>query len=66
MSVDDAKVVELSNWAVETIGNGYNLREIKKAEYQVNFNYIYVQVKLCIFSFQLHRLIEMVILSIHT
>ena len=38
LSVDDAKVVELSNWAVETIGNGYALREIKKAEYQVNFN----------------------------
>ena len=37
ISVDDAKVVELSNWAVEEIGNGYVLREIKAAEYQVNF-----------------------------
>ena len=38
ISVDDAKVVELSNWAVGKIGNGYALREIKAAEYQVNFN----------------------------
>ena len=59
--MDDEKVVELSNWAVETIGNGYALREIKKTEYQVNFNYIFIytsicpgkktSVKFCIFSY---------------
>ena len=35
IAVDDVKVVELANWAVGQIGNGYSLLNIQGAEYQV-------------------------------
>ena len=35
IAVDDVKVVELADWAVGQIGNGYSLLNIQRAEYQV-------------------------------
>ena len=40
IAIDDAKVVELADWAVGEIGNGYSLLEITGAEYQVRVSYL--------------------------
>ena len=39
ISVDDEKVVQLADWAVGQIGNGYSLLNIQRAEYQVCVSY---------------------------
>ena len=38
VAVNDARVVELANWAVGEMGNNYELLEITDAQKQVNLN----------------------------